>query len=65
MLIARQTELAKLDELNIITDTDPSATNKSGGSQFKPINTVDPFGDTDPPSGQDAENVADGSDGSY
>ena len=63
--IARQTELAKLDELNIITDTDPSATNKSGGSQFKPMNTVDPFGDTDPPSGQDAENVADGSDGSY
>ena len=65
LLIARQTELAKLDEMNIITDSDPSATNKSGGSQYKPINTVDPFGDTDPPSGEDAENVAEGSDGSY
>tara|TARA_R100001443_G_scaffold407_1_gene1554 strand:+ start:1812 stop:3395 length:1584 start_codon:yes stop_codon:yes gene_type:complete len=65
MLIARQAELAKLDELNIITDSDPSAVNKSGGSQFKPINTVDPFGDTQPPTGEDAENVADGKDGSY
>ena len=65
LLIARQTELAKLDEMNIITDSDPSATNKSGGSQYKPINTVDPFGDTDAPTGEDAENVAEGSDGSY
>ncbi len=63
--VSRQAELAKLDELNIITDTDPSATNKSGGSQYKPFNTIDPFGDTDPPTGEDAENVASGSDGSY
>ena len=65
LLITRQTELAKLDDMNIITDSDPSATNKSGGSQFKPINTVDPFGDTDEPSGQDAENVVEDSSGSY
>ena len=65
LLIARQTELAKLDEMNIITDSDPSATNKSGGSQYKPINTVDPFGDTEAPTGEDAENVAEGSDGNY
>ena len=51
--------------MNIITDSDPSATNKAGGSQFKPINTVDPFGDTDEPSGQDAENVVEDSSGSY
>ena len=36
-----------------------------GGSQFKPMNTIDPFGDTDPPTGDDAQNVAEGSDGSY
>ena len=65
LLIARQTELAKLEEMNINTDSDPSATNKSGGSQYKPINTVDPFGDTEAPTGDDAQNVAEGSDGSY
>ena len=51
--------------MNIILDTDPSATNKAGGSQFKPLNTVDPFGDTDEPSGEDAENVVGDSSGSY
>ena len=65
LLITRQTELAKLDDMNIILDTDPSATNKAGGSQFKPLNTVDPFGDTDEPSGEDAENVVEDSSGSY
>ena len=65
LLITRQTELAKLDDMNIILDTDPSATNKAGGSQFKPLNTVDPFGDTDEPSGDDAENVVEDSSGSY
>ena len=65
LLITRQTELAKLDNMNIILDTDPSATNKAGGSQFKPLNTVDPFGDTDEPSGEDAENVVGDSSGSY
>ena len=38
---------------------------RSGGSQYKPVGTIDPFGDTNAPSGEDAENVADGSDGSY
>jgi len=65
LLITRQTELAKLDDMNIILDTDPSATNKAGGSQFKPLNTVDPFGDTDEPSGEDAENIVEDSSGSY
>ena len=65
LLVARQDELARLDEMSIITDTDPSATNKSGGSQFKPMNTVDPFGDTPRPSGEMAEDVGDESSGNY
>lgn len=55
LLIARQAELAKLDELNIITDSDPSAVNGAGGSQYKPVNTIDAFGDTPPPEGDEAE----------
>jgi capsid protein len=65
LLVARQAELAKLDEMNIITDTDPSAVNGSGASQYKPINTIDAFGDTPPPSGDDAENVGDEESGNY
>ena len=65
LLIARQAELAKLDEMNIITDTDPSAVNGSGASQYKPVNTVDAFGDTPPPSGVDAENVGEEESGNY
>jgi len=51
--------------LNIITDSDPSAVNKSGGSQFKPINTIDPFGDTPEPTGEDAEDKGDKASGNY
>ena len=39
-----------------------------GGYLNKPaelMNTIDPFGDTDSPTGDDAQNVAEGSDGSY
>ncbi len=36
LLIARQAELAKLDQMNIITDTDPSAVNGSGASNTSP-----------------------------
>ena len=55
-LAARQAELAKLDEMNIILDTDPSAVNGSGASQYKPANTIDAFGDTPAPSGEQLEN---------
>lgn len=65
LLVARQAELAKLDEMNIITDTDPSAVNGSGASQYKPVNTIDAFGDTPPPSGDDAENVSEQESGDY
>ena len=65
MLVARQAELAKLDEMNIITDTDPSAVNGSGASQYKPVNTVDAFGDTPPPSGDAAGNVGEEESGNY
>ena len=64
-LVARQSELAKLDEMNIITDTDPSAVNGSGASQYKPANTIDAFGDTPAPSGDDAENVGEEEIGNY
>ena len=64
-LVARQSELAKLDEMNIITDTDPSAVNGSGASQYKPANTIDAFGDTPAPGGEDAENVAEEELGNY
>ena len=37
--------------MNIVTDSDPSATTQSGGSQFKPVGSIDPFGDTLEPTG--------------
>ena len=55
LLVQRQSELAKLDKMNIVTDSDPSATTQSGGSQFKPVGSIDPFGDTLEPTGEDAE----------
>ena len=64
-LVARQSELAKLDEMNIITDTDPSAVNGSGASQYKPANTIDAFGDTPAPGGEDVENVGEEDLGNY
>ena len=65
LLVARQAELAKLDAMNIILDTDPSATNGSGASQYKPANTIDAFGDTPAPSEEDAENVGEEESGNY
>lgn len=59
LLIARQAELAKLDQMNIITDTDPSAVNGSGASQYKPVGSIDAFGDTPAPAGEEAENEPD------
>ena len=49
VLVARQAELAMLDEMNIITDTDPSEVTEGGSTQSKPATSVDPFGDTLPP----------------
>ncbi len=51
--------------MNIITDTDPSAVNGSGASQYKPANTIDAFGDTPAPGGEDAENVGEEELGNY
>jgi lambda family phage portal protein len=48
-LVMRQAELAMLDEMNIITDTDPSEVTEGGASQAKPAGVVDPFGDTPAP----------------
>ena len=48
-LAARQSELAKLDEKNIILDTDPSVVSAAGLIQFRPQGTVDAFGDTATP----------------
>ncbi len=65
LLVARQAELAKLDEMNIVTDTDPSAVSAAGLIQYRPENTVDAFGDTPPPSGVNAENVGEEESGNY
>ena len=65
LLVARQAELAKLDEMNIITDTDPSAVSAAGLIQYRPENTVDAFGDTPPPSGVEAQNVGEEESGNY
>jgi len=52
-LAARQSELAKLDEKNIILDTDPSVVSAAGLIQFRPQGTVDAFGDTATPAEQE------------
>jgi lambda family phage portal protein len=44
-LTARQSELAMLDERNIVTDTDPSEVSSNGSAQPDPV----PFPDTMPP----------------
>jgi capsid protein len=50
VLIARQAELAMLDEMKIVTDTDPSEVSE-GGSAQPPLSmgAVPSFDDTDPP----------------
>jgi hypothetical protein len=50
VLVARQAELAMLDEMDIVTDTDPSEVNSSGGVQL-PLNmgATPAFEDTEPP----------------
>ena len=45
VLIARQAELAMLDEMGIITDTDPSEVNGGGGAQ----SAMQPFEETELP----------------
>jgi capsid protein len=37
VLIARQAELAMLDEMGIVLDTDPSEVNAGGGTQPQPV----------------------------
>jgi capsid protein len=48
-LTARQSELAKLDDKNIVVDTDPSEVSGAGLIQFRPEGAEDPHGDTMPP----------------
>lgn len=50
VLVARQAELAMLDEMDIVTDTDPSEVT-SGGSAQPPLGmgAMPPFDDTEPP----------------
>jgi len=50
VLVARQAELAMLDEMNIVTDTDPSEVSNAGLVQARPTGTIDTFGNTEPPS---------------
>jgi len=55
VLVARQAELAMLDEMDIVTDTDPSEVSDAGLIQARPTGTVDVFGDTEPPAMADEE----------
>jgi lambda family phage portal protein len=49
VLVARQAELAMLDEMDIVLDTDPSEVSVAGLTQVRPSGSIDPFGDTDAP----------------
>jgi lambda family phage portal protein len=49
LLVARQAELAMLDEMDIVLDTDPSELSVAGLTQVRPAGSIDPFGDTEPP----------------
>ena len=49
VLLMRQSELAMLDELNIVTDTDPSEVTEGGAVQAaRPMGTEAPFEETEP-----------------
>jgi lambda family phage portal protein len=47
VLLARQAELAMLDEMDIVLDTDPSEVSNAGLTQVRPAGSIDPFGDTE------------------
>jgi hypothetical protein len=48
-MLTRQSELAMLDEFNIITDTDPSEVTEGGAVQAaRPMGTEPPFEETEP-----------------
>jgi capsid protein len=50
VLVARQAELAMLDEMDIVTDTDPSEVNSGGGVQpAVGMGATPPFDETDSP----------------
>ena len=49
VLTQRQTELAKLDELGIVLDTDPSEVSNAGLTQVRPAGSIDPFEETETP----------------
>lgn len=50
VLLMRQNELALLDELHIVTDTDPSEVTEGGAVQAaRPMGTEAPFEKTEPP----------------
>jgi len=53
VLVARQAELAMLDEMGIVVDTDPSEVNAGGGTQPQPVP------DTEPPADEVEDDVED------
>jgi capsid protein len=66
VLIARQAELAMLDEMGIITDTDPSEVNGGGGSQATSMMGAMPaFEETDPPMDEEEGEEEGEADGEY
>ena len=53
VLMQRQSELAKLDELDIVLDTDPSEVTEGGSSQpARPMGAEPAFEETSPPAGE-------------
>ena len=61
VLMARQAELAMLDEMGIVVDTDPSEVNAGGGIQPQPVpDTEMPVEDIEDDVEDDLEEEADG-----
>jgi len=56
VLVARQAELAMLDEMDIVTDTDPSEVTSGGASQAPlSMGAVPPFDETELPGAEEIE----------
>jgi len=58
VLMQRQSELAKLDEMDIVLDTDPSEVTDGGAAQVsRPMGAEAPFEETEAPVAEDGEEI--------
>lgn len=58
VLVARQSELATVDELGIVLDTDPSAVTSGGQAMFKPMGSEPAFAATEQPPEAELQDLA-------